>query len=147
MPTFRPDLTSRALLALLLVAAIALRALVPTGWMPVIDGEGLRLELCGGWQSATPTPPTAMAAHHGAGAHQMPAAPAGHYEPGGKHEKAGDQPCAFAAAALAWLDADGPHEIPKTLATIAPPTFPAAVGIGRGLAAPPPPSTGPPFLS
>jgi hypothetical protein len=146
VPTFRLDLAFRPLLVLLAVG-LALRALVPTGWMPVLDVDGLRLELCGGWQAATPIRPSTMAAHHGAGGHQMATAPAGHHQPKGKHEKAGDQPCAFAAAALAWLGDVGPREMPTALATVAALPFPAAVGIGRGLAAPPPPSTGPPSLS
>ncbi len=64
-----------------------------------------------------------------------------------KHDGANDHPCAFAGLAQAFAAAD-PVALPITLPApvIDPPLVPASVAVGRGLAAPPPPQTGPPLL-
>jgi hypothetical protein len=114
--------------AVVLVAfALAMRLLVPIGWMPSADGRSITL--CTGmgmveaWVDAK----------------------------GDLHEKAplkpvkAGEPCTFAAlaAALVVPDAMPTLAVPEAVAT--PALLPAlAVAVGRGLAAPPPPPTGPP---
>jgi len=124
------------LLAILAVAMLA-RALVPAGWMPAIQGDRVRLILCDGTATAAIAPVGAMAgmAHHGRDA------PAHH--PGGMP----DHPCAFAGAvaALASPLAASPP-ILRPAAAVALPER-RLVSIGRGLAAPPPPPTGPPAFA
>lgn len=114
----------------LLALALFVRALVPAGWMPVAGPDGVHFALC------PDQAPVAHAApgHHGGNDHGQAPAP--------------DQPCAFAGLGLA---ADAPPPAPVILpATI--PAMPAqvlrtAVAVGRGLAAPPPPATGPPAFA
>lgn len=126
--------------------ALFMRLLVPPGWMPAAD-DGIRLILCGGFGAEVdhvalghaPEPAdhavsdhTARADHSASGHDKAPSS------------TAMDHPCAFAgfSAALA------PVEFVKLVAPV--PTAAIAlaafgeVAIGRGLAAPPPPSTGPP---
>lgn len=92
----------RHAIGLLLVLALVMRLLVPTGWMPEIDADGIRLTWCG---SAGPPPP-AFAAAMAETAERL-AVQAGPHgpEPGGKHgghqKPGGDQPCAYAGLAFA----------------------------------------------
>lgn len=116
--------------AVLIALALVVRALVPAGWMPVADGMGVRLALCPG---QAPT------------AHAMPSMSHGP-EHGGKGLP--DHPCAFAALGLAA------GTVPPSLALLpraVPVPAPIAQrdegAIGRGLAAPPPPATGPPAFA
>ncbi len=142
MTSLRRSTASRAPFALLLVCALLLRALIPAGWMPSADG-GFRIELC-----ADTGPDAAFEQAARQRFEQAVAGAAGHAgddERGGDPRK--DQPCAFAGLALAWTQ-------PDAFALPAPPPAPAAApapallaAIGQGLAAPPPPSTGPPALS
>ncbi|TFI59648.1 hypothetical protein E2493_03865 [Sphingomonas parva] len=140
MPALPRNLGDRHVLVWLLGLAIALRVLVPAGWMPVFGAHGVRLELCGG---RAPQPALELPHHDG----QAVSAHAGHGGDKGKDPPPPDQPCAFAAVAAPWLGADLPLPLAPpalALAAISPATF---VALGRGLAAPPPPSTGPPLLS
>jgi hypothetical protein len=126
--------------ALCAAAALALmvRALIPGGWMPVATAAGLELRLCPAFAPAAAPPATD---HH---AHAPSPAPeeSDHHKGGGQ----GDQPCAFAGLALAAADPDPPVLLaPSPSQTQQPPL--SSVAIGRGLAAPPPPSTGPPILT
>jgi hypothetical protein len=126
--------------------ALFMRLLVPPGWMPAAD-DGIRLILCGGFGAEVdhvalghaPEPAdhavsdhTARADHSASGHDKAP--------PG----TAMDHPCAFAGFSVALA----PVEFVKLVAPV--PTAAIAlaafgeVAIGRGLAAPPPPSTGPP---
>jgi hypothetical protein len=134
----------RHTIGLMLALALLVRLLVPTGWMPEVDAQGIRLTWCG---SAGPPPPAFVAAMTEAaerlhGGHHGPdhGGDADHKKPGG------DQPCAYAGLAFAALDQamaalEAPFDAPSSAV---PPAMVAAVG--RGLAAPPPPSTGPPHL-
>jgi len=122
--------------ALFLVAcALVLRLLAPAGWMPVANAHGVTLNWCSGVSHAVPAEAEAMLA-------------AALDDKTPKHKPVTDQPCAFAAAAqpadtLVAL----PVVVPPTAETDAP-ALPALVAFpGRGLAAPPPLSTGPPLLA
>jgi hypothetical protein len=123
-------------IVLLLALALLARMVVPTGWMPVFDGSELRLEMCG--DSAPP--PEAVQAMHAiyGGKHGDPS---GH---GAKHEP----PCPYAALSFAATTSEGLFIAAAPPVHAEPATFPASmVAVGRGLAAPPPPATGPPLLA
>ena len=124
----------RRLLLVLFACALFVRAFVPQGWMPMSDADGrVGLTLCSGTMSDAPM---AMATDgRGDARKQVPA-----------HDPSPDHPCAFAGLGLA-------HGAPPLLALIAPPVpdlierrLPETIAaIGHGLAAPPPPQTGPPL--
>lgn len=125
----RLSLANRGRVIALLAVALFVRALVPTGWMPVATADGVRFELCAG--QAMP-PQAGM--HHGHKEGGKPALP--------------DHPCAFAGLGLAADTAPSPVVLP--IPGFAPPPAaprPLAVAVGRGLAAPPPPATGPPAFA
>ena len=132
-PRSRPE-GLRTIALALLACALALRLLIPAGWMPVVDATGLHLTLCSG-----SGPIELPAAHHAM------AGMAHHHH----HHDQGmpDHPCAFAGLGLALAE-----PVLPAIALIAPVVeatvvvIPATVAIGRGLAAPPPPPTGPPAL-
>lgn len=119
------------MLALLLACALLARLAIPSGWMPAAEGMGLML--CPDFAPE----PQAAPAHHGG--HHGPAKPDG-------DDGASGQPCAFTAASLA-IDEPPPFfdvvPLPPQPRAGAP-ALPAAVAVGRGLAAPPPFATGPP---
>ena len=122
----RPGSGSRALLCAIVALALAIRVLVPQGWMP--DGTG-GVMMCSGSAPVVMVPAT-----HGG--HEMPP---GHGQ---------DHPCPFAALGLAAAP-------PAGVAPLLPPAAVAAAGelvahsiaVGHGLAAPPPPATGPPAFA
>lgn len=123
--------------ALFLVAcALALRLLMPAGWMPVANANGVALNWCSGVSHAVPAEAEALLA----AALGDKAAP--------KHKSASDQPCAFAAAAQ---PADTLAALPIVISPATEANAPTPPGFvtfpGRGLAAPPPLSTGPPLLA
>lgn len=118
----------------LLVGALLAHALTPEGWMPAASAAGgIQFTLCPG---AGP-------------AHVMVQTADGkmHHKPAGKG-RAGDHPCTFAGVGLGDATPPVPTvRTPERLDTLAP-LIPAAGAIpGRGLAAPPPPATGPPALT
>lgn len=130
----------RRSVALLLAVALAVKLLVPVGWMPALNGHRLTLEMCGGYGPVSP--PMAMAMKDAADA--MKGAHSDHR----KHDKAGaDQPCGFAALSFALAGPAAPalDRLPVLREPITLPVL--TVGVGRGLAAPPPPATGPPGLA
>ena len=130
----------RAFLFALIAAALFARLLVPQGWMPAIDGSG-RLTICSGMgPMEMPAEAKALFAKAMQGAGQQ----GGHDK--GHDLRAGDHPCVFSVLgfsllgeALAGLDT--PLFVSFT-AAIRPSVLAAP---GRGLAAPPPPATGPPI--
>lgn len=142
MPNARSLATHPRLLALV-AAALLLRALVPMGWMPVLGNGTVMLRLCSGM--------VAVSAEHPAAKLQQlmttrdPVAFADHGSSKDDRSPA-DQPCSFAAAGLA-LATPGSLIQAEPLFTAPLAIFPAAVTVGRGLAAPPPRSTGPPLSS
>ena len=121
----------------LVVLALAVRALVPSGWMVMAGADGAaRLTICTGTGPIVEMPSPAMAtmpgmAHHDDGAPTHP-----------------DHPCAFVglglASALPTLDLPAPVRLRNEQDL---PGRPVAVAIGHGLAAPPPPQTGPPAFA
>lgn len=126
----------------LLACALLLRVLVPAGWMPVAHDGVLRLEPCPAWKP----PARAQAVRH-APAHT----PHGAIGEAGDDSSHGggssDQPCAFAGLSSPLAQADIASAIASVPARALLPIPHLLVGIGRGLAAPPPPSTGPPLFS
>lgn len=122
---------SRALASLVLAAALLGKLLVPGGWMPVqADGHGVRIILCSGdgpldaWLDATGK------VHKG----KLPSDSKGARDtcPYGALSAPADLPLVLALPAPA-LTGPAPQRLPEI-----------AVAVGRGLAAPPPPATGPP---
>lgn len=139
MSRLAPSRLSAWMLALL-GGALLLRALIPTGWMPVQTADGFVIELCSGRMPSGDSP-QAQAARELLDA-ALAGTTQGHDDkPSSPH----DQPCTFAGLALPWMTAaDLTQPVPApTPAEIRPITLVAAVG--RGLPAPPPPSTGPPL--
>ena len=145
MPTLRRHLSlHRGPAAWLVAFALAVRLLVPIGYMPMAGKAGL--EICAG-QNADLRAMEAMASMPGMGSmhHAMPM-------PGMDHGKAmpgdHDHDCGFGAAV------GGAADLPVLIlpALLAPLALPQAfvhqmlVRPGLGLAAPPPPKTGPPSI-
>jgi hypothetical protein len=140
MANLRQLPAQRRSIALLLAVALIAKLLVPVGWMPAFDGHRVTLEMCGGYGPVSPPMATAMkdAADAMNGAHSEHR----------KHDKAGaDQPCGFAALSFALAGPAAPalERLPAMRERMA--SWVLTVSIGRGLAAPPPPATGPPFLA
>ncbi|KQS02091.1 hypothetical protein ASG11_14970 [Sphingomonas sp. Leaf357] len=147
----RHDLLIAALLCVLIA-----RVAVPAGWMPMLTADGgFVLAPCSG-MGAVPmaNAPSAhgMPAHDMAGMTMAGMAGAEHHvapdKPNDRHpDPAGDHPCSGAGVAVALTTP--PVALPAALA-LAAMTVPSArliPNIGQGLAAPPPPSTGPPTLA
>ena len=111
----------RTLLFALALAAMGVRAAAPPGYMFGPSTSGLTVTLCGG-----------ETMHVDFGKQSAPGQPREH------------APCSFAAAAHAAPAPTHVARAPILAASIQ--AAPASTGarIGQGLAAPPPPSTGPP---
>jgi hypothetical protein len=111
--------------------ALAIRVLVPAGYMPS-DGKGLEITLCTGDGMVSAWVDEQGNLHKGEKA------------PDGK----GDHPCAFAGVG-ALAEADSPADainLPALSSSVQPIRSDHAF-LGRGLAAPPPPQTGPPLFA
>lgn len=123
---------------LLAVLALIFRIAIPSGYMVGTPGAGTGL------------PPLVICT--GSGAMTVAADPAG-APAGGDHQKnpgqpgGSEHPCAFAAAAIGF---EPPVltdiAAPPAVADAPPPALPATQRPGQGLAAPPPPTTGPPSV-
>jgi hypothetical protein len=109
----------------LLGLALAMRVLVPAGWMPA-TAQGFAIAICSG-----STTQAAWVDGEGKVHKQAPA-------------PAGDQHCAFAGLGLPMLGGDVPLVVQPERAQAPLATTQALASIGHGLAAPPPPATGPP---
>jgi hypothetical protein len=124
----------RAVILAVLALALLARLAVPAGWMPVTDADGARLTICTG-MGALDAPRHAMpgmAERHGSGDHK---------------QSGDDHVCPFAAVALALAQPALPSiDLLPMVLPGAVPLLRIAVAVGRGLAAPPPPATGPPSL-
>jgi hypothetical protein len=128
----------------LLALALLVRALTPSGWMPVFENGTIALRLCNGVGPVAAKAPAAhsgrhvSADHHGAGHHG---------EANGKEHSEPRQPCPFAIASLPGAIPQpilAPEPIAVTAGAL---LLPLATAVGMGLAAPPPPARGPPPLS
>lgn len=127
MSNTRATLRTRIALTLLGLA-LALRVLVPAGWMPANEGRGFAITLCSGSAMHTAWVDAEGKVHK-----QAPA-------------QGGDQHCAFAGLGTPMLGSDFPAPVLQPArADAAPAVSEALASIGQGLAAPPPPATGPPI--
>jgi hypothetical protein len=121
---------NRLLVAIALIA-VAVRGLIPTGWMPTGE-RAFEITVCAG-----------------ADTHKVWLDSKGklHKQDPSKRDAPDPEPCAFSAismaAALPNIDAQDFAYAPPS-ALHAQPSY--LVSIGNGLAAPPPPATGPPIL-
>ena len=117
----------RGVFLTLAVLVLALKVLVPTGYMVADTGGGLALTICTGHGP--------LIVRHG-----DPKAPA---------QRTSDAPCAFAGA-MTPITPTAPTLVAArpafAMVTAASPLRPD-LSPGRGLAAPPPPAVGPPILS
>ncbi len=130
--------THRTWLLVVFACAMLVRALIPTGWMPVADAQGFRIVLCSGTGPAMP----------------MAKAPMDHAMPGMDHKKSSDHhdqgpehPCVFAGVTPAIAAPTLAAPLPPVRIRATPAPARALVAIGHGLAAPPPPQTGPPTFA
>lgn len=114
---------------LLIALALMLRVLIPAGFMPA-TGQGVAIMLCTGMGATTVWVDANGDIHK-----QKPPA-----------DGQKDQPCAFAGFGAAFdLPGFAGNPIAPAFSTAAlAPAISVVVAIGQGLAAPPPPSTGPP---
>ena len=130
----RHDMRRRFGWLLLLVAALLARSVAPEGWMPVVNAAGgIEITVCNG----TGPDDIMVLSPDGKLHHKAPA-----------KGQPGDHACAFSGLSIA----DAPPTFVALVAPIlAPDAGPALDRIdtapGRGLAAPPPPATGPPSLA
>lgn len=134
--------------AALLLLALLIRMAVPPGYMLAPGAGAWPVVPCDGFGPAPPpAAPDAHAAHSGHdmahGGHHAHQAPPGEDAPEPTHKT--DHPCAFGGLAAGVV-------APVVPAVVLPVLVPAVMSVfrfaeimaGRGLAAPPPPQTGPP---
>lgn len=134
-PARRLDELGRRLAWLVLLVAVLLaRGLTPDGWMPVASASGgIELAVCNGLGPEDRMVLTA----DGKIQHKAPA-----------KGQAGDHPCAFAGIGIVDTPPPVALAVPPAFEADAQPSAALAVTApGRGLAAPPPPATGPPALA
>lgn len=128
----------RAIAAMIVLCAIAARLIVPSGFMlGGATANGLPvIEICSGTGAMSIAAPVDAALPDG----QAPA--------DGQHDHGGnDHPCAFAAASAAVDLVAIIHPLPISVAVAAAPLAMLSFARpGLGLAAPPPPKTGPPVF-
>ncbi|WP_448664591.1 hypothetical protein ACG3SL_07925 [Sphingomonas sp. CJ20] len=124
-------------MALLLVAcALLLRIAVPAGWMPVAQAGGVTFNWCSDSSGREVQTRAQSLLANALGKDSAP-----------KEKPGADQPCAFAATAQPATGTDSPVLLPPIAAAAPVALRPLPVFPGRGLAAPPPLSTGPPALA
>lgn len=119
----------RNIAAALILLALALRVIIPSGFMPSSE-RGFALTICTGMDTQTVW---------------MDKSGKLHKEDPSKGKSVEHQPCAFAGAAMAadFLAAD--FQIAMAPVALAIPVFAKReASVGAGLAAPPPPAIGPP---
>ena len=137
----------RGLAVMLVACALMVRMLVPSGFMIAPSAEGLpTIIVCPGQSPMAPMAPIAMApmtmATPAMAGHDM------HHKGGDQHDKSADHPCCFAPAAAAVDLGAALHPVaPAIVTAFTPPLFHTFARPGLGLAAPPPPKTGPPTLA
>jgi hypothetical protein len=125
----------------LIGAALLLRALIPTGWMPTPTLGGFAIQLCSSGIGEK------KAEHVRRAQEVFHAALTGSETDRGNKGQASDQPCSFAALPLLATPPATPEPPLNALALAQFRPLPMVATVGRGLPAPPPPSTGPPHLA
>ena len=119
----------RNIAAALILLALALRVIIPSGYMPSSQ-RGFALTICTGMDTQTVW---------------MDKSGKLHKEDPSKGKSVEHQPCAFAGAAIAADFPANALQIAMPPVALAAPVFAKReVSIGSGLAAPPPPAIGPP---
>ena len=119
----------RNIAAALIVLALALRVIIPSGFMPSSE-RGFALTICTGMDTQTVW---------------MDKSGKLHKEDPSKGKSVEHQPCAFAGAAMAADVLSAEFQIAMAPVALAIPVFAKReVSVGAGLAAPPPPAIGPP---
>lgn len=119
----------RNLSAALIVLALAVRIVLPAGFMPSSE-RGFALTICTGMDTQTVW---------------MDKSGKLHKEDPAKGKSVEHQPCAFAGAAMAGdTPAATAFVAMPPVATAAPVFAMCEISVGQGLAAPPPPAIGPP---
>ena len=127
----RDSKAGKSLFAIAVLLALSLRILIPTGFMPTVSSHGIVVELCSGMSGKTVTIDIGKKSNGDGGQHNA------------------ENPCAFAAGLGHGLISAA------DLPTIQPFIFGLTIFVGTAiadltisrLAAPPPPSQGPPALS
>lgn len=119
----------RNIAAALIVLALALRVIIPSGFMPSSE-HGFALTICTGMDTQTVW---------------MDKSGKLHKEDPSKGKSVEHQPCAFAGAAMAADVLPADFQVAMAPVALAIPVFAKReVSVGNGLAAPPPPAIGPP---
>jgi hypothetical protein len=119
----------RNIAAALILLALALRVIIPSGFMPSSE-RGFALTICTGMDTQTVW---------------MDKSGKLHKEDPSKGKSVEHQPCAFAGAAMAADVLSADFQVAMAPVALAIPVFAKReVSVGAGLAAPPPPAIGPP---
>ena len=119
----------RNIAAALILLALALRVIIPSGFMPSSE-RGFALTICTGMDTQTVW---------------MDKSGKLHKEDPSKGKSVEHQPCAFAGAAMAADVLFADFQVAMAPVALAIPVFAKReVSVGAGLAAPPPPAIGPP---
>ena len=138
MTALRRLLAQRHLAVLILAAALAMKLLIPGGYMLSVEHGRMAITLCPGTVPVPKPNPMPMAGMHGDGA--------GHHDDKPMHAQA-EMPCAFAGLSHQALGAIDPILIAGLIAFImalgAAPSPPLSVAQARRLR---PPLRGPPLL-
>jgi hypothetical protein len=115
---------------LAVVSALFLRALVPSGWMPVASGDGIRIMICSGHGPVEITQPHsshgAMARHHQAADHLGGQA---HHGPAHDGGKVPHDPCPYGLALAKALDLPPPLAVIAPTEAVATPSGPAWIEV------------------
>jgi hypothetical protein len=133
LDAIRHSARGHALFGALVLIVLAMRVVVPSGFMPTQTMHGVAITLCTGQGAINVT----------VDRDRLPGHPADH-DP--VDQKSGDnQHCAFAGAAVPLLaDAIASPVLPAWQTAFGPIAFAVRTGWIARLAAPPPPSSGPP---
>lgn len=119
----------RNIAAAMILLALALRVIIPSGFMPSSE-RGFALTICTGMDTQTVW---------------MDKSGKLHKEDPSKGKSVEHQPCAFAGAAMAADVLSADFQVAMAPVALAIPVFATReVSVGAGLAAPPPPAIGPP---
>ncbi|HQS78887.1 MAG TPA: hypothetical protein PLJ45_01165 [Sphingorhabdus sp.] len=119
----------RNIAAAMILLALALRVIIPSGFMPSSE-RGFALTICTGMDTQTVW---------------MDKSGKLHKEDPSKGKSVEHQPCAFAGAAMAADVLSADFQVAMAPVALAIPVFAKReVSVGAGLAAPPPPAIGPP---